>query len=439
MRSIGLPCALPLARHQLQHSETGPWFSLHSHGSSLCLRVLLLFGSASSEFPCDSRPKHAPTQPRTLLNKADQLASEWQHKPAGMGNALTNHQPRSFLIEAGGAHVITEIELLHEEGNAVFGRLERTQSKAVEVKKYRKGQQRQAQEHIRAIQATCAMAMPGEMSSLSFGPTMSEVSSADRSSGRLSLSLEPELLRAVPLSVALDGWGRHWRLAAPDSHRFSKPVTSMDYFLSHDWQTSGWLKFAALLIHFNSTAAALTSLCVSLLVGVLRVMGILPDHFWTICFPYLAFLVVFRWWQTLRLLLLGPLNVFMDRLCIDQNDQDKKKPAILGLGAFVLRSQQLVILWSPRYFRRLWCTYEVGCFVKSNARMEIVSVHMAALLLLSSLLWHALLLCYYSITAGRAGADHASFPSFADVFVSVELQPAGCFFSLWQFPCPSQV
>ena len=47
--------------------------------------------------------------------------------------------------------------------------------------------------------------------------------------------------------------------------------------------------------------------------------------------------------------------VFLDKLCINQMDSEKKQQGILGLGAFVLRSKKLLVLWSPRYFNRMWC------------------------------------------------------------------------------------
>ncbi|CAK9024985.1 unnamed protein product [Durusdinium trenchii] len=226
-------------------------------------------------------------------------------------------------------------------------------------------------------------------------------SSKTSSSSVLSFELEPELLRGVPLDVALAGWCKHWQndqdATGPSVDEVSQEVDSIDAFLSHDWQTSRWLKLATLLMVFNSRAATVVSLLTSLLVGVLRVCDYLPDELWTTSIPCLAYLVVFCFWQRMRSVCRRPLIVFLDRLCIHQQDQELKQKGILGLGAFVVRSKRLVALWSPRYFSRLWCTYEIGCFLRrmDQARIEILPVKTAYLLILVSILWHTLMISFY--------------------------------------------
>ena len=43
-------------------------------------------------------------------------------------------------------------------------------------------------------------------------------------------------------------------------------------------------------------------------------------------------------------------------LCIPQDDAEKKSQCIYGLASFLNKSDDLIVLWSPRYFSRLWCT-----------------------------------------------------------------------------------
>ena len=53
-----------------------------------------------------------------------------------------------------------------------------------------------------------------------------------------------------------------------------------------------------------------------------------------------------------------------DRLCIAQHDMALKEQGIRGLGCFLSKSRNLTILWSGRYFSRLWliiCWASLGC------------------------------------------------------------------------------
>mmetsp|Transcript_78338 Transcript_78338/g.172903 ORF Transcript_78338/g.172903 Transcript_78338/m.172903 type:complete len:82 (+) Transcript_78338:257-502(+) len=66
---------------------------------------------------------------------------------------------------------------------------------------------------------------------------------------------------------------------------------------------------------------------------------------------------------------------------------DLKQEGIAGLGAFVKSSDKLVVLWSSRYFTRLWFVYELGCFLKRSKPLElkILPVKTTAILLLALL------------------------------------------------------
>eukprot|EP00438_Fugacium_kawagutii_P021869 Skav233038 [mRNA] locus=scaffold909:1124446:1125150:- [translate_table: standard] len=109
----------------------------------------------------------------------------------------------------------------------------------------------------------------------------------------LSMTLQPQLLRATPLVEALSGWCRHWdpnSAAGDDTFDCSRPVDSINVFLtlgeSHAWTTSRWMKLVTLLIAFNSRAAAVTSMLLSLLIGFTEAFlgtTLLPLHWWTLC------------------------------------------------------------------------------------------------------------------------------------------------------------
>lgn len=79
-------------------------------------------------------------------------------------------------------------------------------------------------------------------------------------------------------------------------------------------------------------------------------------------------------------LLVAPCMVFLTQ-------PDLKQEGIAGLGAFVKSSDKLVVLWSSRYFTRLWFVYELGCFLKRSKPLElkILPVKTTAILLLALL------------------------------------------------------
>ncbi|CAE7037672.1 ABCF5 [Symbiodinium natans] len=225
--------------------------------------------------------------------------------------------------------------------------------------------------------------------------------------------LAPELLRGVPLHVALSGWAKHW--GSPDSGRFGSEATSYElsvpcahfgYFLSHDWGTPRFQKLLCLLIVFNSRAALLASLAASACVGFLEAWVGLPMNLWTPCIGFLAYFLVLGFWQRMRQVLHRTQTVFLDKLCIAQHDEALKEKGILGLAAFLHRSDKLLVLWSPRYFARLWCAYEIATFMKDRQRAKsilVMPVKMASLLFLYSASWHVLTYCYYMVDDAADG------------------------------------
>ena len=126
-------------------------------------------------------------------------------------------------------------------------------------------------------------------------------------------------------------------------------------FISHDWQSSRWLKFLTLLWIFNLRGATITSLVFALVWGSLMGLGLVPPAIWTLFIPWFVFFFVLCFWQRLRGLIRSPVVVFMDKLCISQDNLELKAKGIQGLGAFLDCSKTLTILWSPQYFTRLWC------------------------------------------------------------------------------------
>ena len=174
----------------------------------------------------------------------------------------------------------------------------------------------------------------------------------------LLTTLEPELLRGVPLHICLGGWAKHWKPPDPGMFRvdaanyeLSRQADFFDDFLSHDWQTSRWTKLCSLLVVYNSRAALVAAILACPLIAVARIEDALPNYRPSSCLVYVVHLFFLCFWQRLRSTVLPPIVVFLDKLCIAQSPEqaELKKKGILGLAAFLNHSKRLVVLWSPRY------------------------------------------------------------------------------------------
>lgn len=129
----------------------------------------------------------------------------------------------------------------------------------------------------------------------------------------------------------------------------------------------------SLLVLYNSKAAFLSSLLVSLCVGMLRAAQFIPDGFWPTLLAYSVFPFVLFFWQRIRSVFLrSPVTVFFDKLCIAQHDEELKRNGIFGLAGFLDHADELTVLWSGKYFSRLWCTYEISTFLRDSKPKPIL-------------------------------------------------------------------
>ena len=87
-----------------------------------------------------------------------------------------------------------------------------------------------------------------------------------------------EYVRAAPLSTVLRRGGKIFAQSDGSAETFalSKPVTRINWFISHTWHTPRWKKFMALSFHANFSFAFACSLVVGLLTVVFSVLGVLP-------------------------------------------------------------------------------------------------------------------------------------------------------------------
>lgn len=212
----------------------------------------------------------------------------------------------------------------------------------------------------------------------------------------LTTKMDMSLLRGVRLDKALQCCGSHWSSNMGSEHHdpeqeyaMSQRVPHIDCFLTHDWQTGRWPKYFALCMEFNLRVATVCSVLVLL---VPLVLGASPPLFlehspqvFTIAgedievrstvllMPCLGtFWFLFFFWRSIQGCFLGgrlPF-VFIDKFCIHQTNESLKKEGILSLAGFLENTNKFVVLWSSRYFSRLWCVYEVACWLHLDRDIE---------------------------------------------------------------------
>eukprot|EP00929_Paragymnodinium_shiwhaense_P102093 TRINITY_DN65289_c0_g1_i1.p1 TRINITY_DN65289_c0_g1~~TRINITY_DN65289_c0_g1_i1.p1 ORF type:complete len:580 (+),score=54.04 TRINITY_DN65289_c0_g1_i1:112-1851(+) len=210
---------------------------------------------------------------------------------------------------------------------------------------------------------------------------------------QLATTLRADLLRGVTLVEAMSGCCRHYRSRAVRGSDFelSAPAPELDAFVSHDWATSHWQKYFALSHLYNGQAACICSLAVAFVASLIQLSLIVTCGIDSSAAAALSFesgpeervgwlaqvaascvwFVVFIWWQRIRSCLGIPAKlVFLDKLCIHQTDQDRKLEGIYGLAGFLRASGNLVVLWSPRYFTRLWCAYELAAWYALHGKLN---------------------------------------------------------------------
>ncbi|CAE7815206.1 unnamed protein product [Symbiodinium sp. CCMP2592] len=246
-------------------------------------------------------------------------------------------------------------------------------------------------------------------------PSTCESSHSPERLARLYSNLDPERLRAVPLSICLANWGRHFRnevegafsVESANDH-LSQKTEQIDNFLSHDWGTSRFLKVLTLLWVFNIRAATIATFLISCIVGFLRIYatGSMVDHWCSIFFGYATFVIVFCWWQRMQSLFGFRRMVFLDKLCIAQHNPQLKQQGILGLASFLQKSDALTVLWTQRWATRLWCTYELAAFMRQGSKpIQLMPVKLAGILLMQGSCWAAITIAHAIVTSDGSDSN----------------------------------
>ena len=228
----------------------------------------------------------------------------------------------------------------------------------------------------------------------SVSPGFSPQSSQNNVSRTLSSEVSADLIKGIPFRCLLAGAGRPFKNPADvKAQNQVRQCLVYDAFISHDWQTSSWLKFGALLLFFNAKPAAVATLVVCVTVGFLTQYNVLPRTGWAVAIGYITFFFFLFFWQNIRDVFSKPRLAFFDKLSIPQEDKKLKETCILGLAGFLTCSKQLVILWSDAYIDRLWCIYELTSFMRIHSGkrpVKAIPVALPVLLLAHAAWWFAL-------------------------------------------------
>ena len=180
----------------------------------------------------------------------------------------------------------------------------------------------------------------------------------------------PEILRATRAFAAFQNFAAALRGGCDrDFFYKSRKSHKISTFWSHSWHGGQCKKILTLLTLYNGFAALLGGFFVAILMMILFDFDLLPGwergsrdgNFSMWCLPsgFLVTTLVMLLWRSRH-------NIFLDRICISQQDDDLKAQAIFSLAGLLKKSDVMLILWDPTWTQRLWCLFELAAFLKSK-------------------------------------------------------------------------
>lgn len=189
----------------------------------------------------------------------------------------------------------------------------------------------------------------------------------------------------------------------------SQPAEVLHAFISHNWSVNRFDKFIALSLHFNLHFAVVYLLLVLAIAAALVITGYNPGLV-MMCLPWIegealesitcsvlyvgVFAAVFFGREILGLLRLDQTVIFLDKTCIDQQSSTSKQKGIECLGAFIHRSERMIVPCTSVYFDRLWTMYEMATFLMLHPqkRLVLLPIAMARCTLIQAMAWYILCL-----------------------------------------------
>jgi len=195
------------------------------------------------------------------------------------------------------------------------------------------------------------------------------------------------LLRSTPDYVILHSFGRVFRDFPDgfDTFKLSDTTHKLHVFISHNWATPRFIKFMALVFHFNhgsaSIAATVAYIC-TVLVVILTAKTIDVDErlndLYFLCHLGTGVCIATYWlcllfWHDVKwLFCCRGKRVFLDRCCIHQTDEDLKQQGIEHLDVFLQLSDKMLVVYSELYTKKLWTMYELATFLPKRGPRRLV-------------------------------------------------------------------
>jgi len=130
------------------------------------------------------------------------------------------------------------------------------------------------------------------------------------------------------------------------------------------------MKFIGLAFQFNVKTAIVAEVLIVLVCAVLTYLGLLPvatvpdspypiGIFCRLTAGVAFFLAVVCAGDVWSCLGIRGRTAFLDKTCVHQTDLQLQRKSIEKLGAFICHSDEMVVLYTDWYLKKLWTIYEV--------------------------------------------------------------------------------
>ncbi|CAE8591108.1 unnamed protein product [Polarella glacialis] len=207
----------------------------------------------------------------------------------------------------------------------------------------------------------------------------SDMSPKTSNASKLSLKFsDKSLRRGVAVTKVLRRFGKLFShsVGTQEDHQLGQEVNEVSAFITHNWSLNRWKKYMALSCYFHIVPAFVVSLVVHILLFVLVLadkLPLSPAYYggrlyyvgcWCMVGGWSAFWLTLFLWADVAAAFgrSGPI-IFVDKVCIDQVNSDRKVQGILAIPAWLACSGTLVAILSDELLVRLWTCFELCTFV----------------------------------------------------------------------------